>query len=154
VSKALARLGLKFSKGKPESFSPEYSQVIELHCEVRLRQDQYLQLIEEIRKSKTSEKAIVEPILSKMTELARNVRDAVDQSSKLKVTQLKEVRDLTKEIEELLSAKGELSFTRILESLQTTAPTLSKYLDRLVAGSKLERREVGQNVLYKLKRGE
>ena len=154
MSKALARLGLKFSKGKPESFSPEYSQVIELHCEVRLRQDQYLQLIEEIRKSKTSEKAIVEPILSKMTELARNVRDAVDQSSKLKVTQLKEVRDLTKEIEELLSAKGELSFTRILESLQTTAPTLSKYLDRLVAGSKLERREVGQNVLYKLKRGE
>lgn len=153
MSKALARLGLKFSKGKAESFTHEYSQIIGVRCVVRLQQDQYLELIEEIRKSKTSQQAIVEPILSKMVELARDIKQAVDQLSKVKPIQPKELRDFTKEIEELLSTKGELSFTQILEALQTTAPTLSKYLERLVADSKLERREVGQNVLYQLRRG-
>jgi DNA-binding HxlR family transcriptional regulator len=150
VSKALARLGLKFSKDKPESFNPDYPQVIEIECEVRLKEDQYQQLVHEIRASKTSENVIVERIAFKMTELAKEIKVAIDELSKVKSTQLKELRDLTKEIESLLTS-NELTFSQLLAGLRTTAPTLSSHLDRMVADNRIERTEVGRNVVYRLK---
>lgn len=150
MNKALAKLGLKFSKGTEETFSPNYGQIVEVHCTVRLQKEQYEQLIQEIRKSKTAEKAIVEPILSRMAELAKEVKDVVE-SSKAKSTQLKEPRDLSKEIEELLG-QNELSFTQILRTLNTTATTLTKHLEQLLAENRIERREVGVNVLYRLRK--
>jgi len=149
VNKALAKLGLKFSKGMEESFRDRYGQIIAVHCTVKLQEDQYLQLVEEIRKNKVSEKAIVEPILFKMAELARDIKQLVE-SSKPKSTQLKEPRDLSNEILALLEGK-ELTFTQILRALNTTATTLTKHLEQLLAESKIERREVGPNVLYRLK---
>jgi predicted transcriptional regulator len=150
VSKALGRFRLKFSKANEEAFSPSYGQVIEVHCTAKLQEDQYERLIQEIRKNKTSEKAIVEPILSSMAELAEQVKAAVE-LTKAKSSQLKEPRDLSNEIMELLDEK-ELTFTQILRALNTTATTLTKYLEQLLAESRIERREVGPNVLYRLKR--
>lgn len=149
MNRALAKLGLRFSKGTEESFRDRYGQIIVVQCTVKLQEDQYLQLVEEIRKNRVSEKAIVEPILSKMAELARDIKQVVE-STKLKSAQLKEPRDLSNEIMELLEGK-ELTFTQILRALNTTATTLTKHLEQLLAESKIERRAVGPNVLYKLK---
>jgi len=149
VTKALGRLRFKLSKGTEETFSPRYGQIIEVHCTVRLQKEQYEQLIQEIRKSKTSEKAIIEPILSGMAELAKQVKESVE-FSKVKSAPLKESRDLSTEILQLLEGK-ELTFTQILRTLNTTATTLTKHLEQLLAESKIERREVGPNVLYRLK---
>lgn len=154
MSRTLARLGLKFSKERPEAFSPKYLQVVGIDCEVKLQQEQYELLLGEIRSSKPSQKEIVEPILSKMTELAQLVKDALEQASKVKSSQLKEPRDLSKEIEALLAAKNELTFSNILDELHTTAPTLTSHLDRLVSQNKLERAEIGRNVVYRLKKGD
>jgi DNA-binding transcriptional ArsR family regulator len=150
MGKALARFGLKFSKEKPESFSDNYPQIIGIECDVRLKGDQYQKLVDEIRTSKTSEKAIVEPIIVKMTELAKEIKSSIDELSKAKSTQLKEPRDLTKEIESLL-AENELTFSQLLATLKTTAPTLSSHLDRMVAENRIERTEVGRNVMYRRK---
>lgn len=150
MGKTLARFGLKFSKEEPESFSDNYPQVIGIECDVRLKGDQYQKLVDEIRTSKTSERAIVEPIIVKMTELAKEIKSSIDELSKAKSTQLKEPRDLTKEIESLLTA-NELTFSQLLAALKTTAPTLSSHLDRMVAENRIERTEVGRNVVYRRK---
>jgi molecular chaperone GrpE (heat shock protein) len=148
MERTLARLGLKFSKEKPESFSPNYPQIIQIECDVNLREEQYRQIISEIRKSKAAEKEIVEPIVSKMVELVREIRTAIEELSKVKSTQLKEPRDLTKDIESLLTGR-EFTFSQLLFALKTTAPTLSTHLDRMVAENRIERMEVGRNVVYR-----
>jgi DNA-binding transcriptional ArsR family regulator len=150
MEKTLARLGLKISKEKSESFSPNYPQIVQIECEVKLREEQYQQIISEIRKNKPSEKAIIEPIVSKMVELVKEIRTAIDELSKVKSTQLNKPRDLTKEIEELLKEK-EFTFSQLLFALKTTAPTLSSHLDRMVAENRIERMEVGRNVVYRKK---
>lgn len=151
MSKALARLGLKFSKDRPESFSHRYSQIVGINCEVKLNQEQYEQLLREIRNSKTSQKEIVEPILSKMTELAQFVKDALESTTKVKSSQLKESRDFSREIEDLLAAKSQLTFSEIQERLNITAPTLSSHLEKLASQNKVERTVIGRNVVYRLK---
>ncbi len=151
VSKALARLGLKFSKDRPETFSHRYSQIVGINCEVKLDQVQYEQLIKEIKSSKISQEKIVEPILARMTELAQLVKDALESTTKVKSSQLKESRDFSKEIEDLLAAKNQLTFSEIQEQLNITAPTLSSHLEKLVSQNKLERIVIGRNVLYKLR---
>ena len=150
MDKTLARLGLKISKEKPESFSPNYPQIVQIECDVKLREEQYQQIISEIRKNKASEEAITEPIVSKMVELVKEIRAAIEELSKVKSAQLKEPRDLTKEIEELLTEK-EFTFSQLLFALKTTAPTLSAHLDRMVAENRIERMEVGRNVVYRSK---
>jgi Fic family protein len=151
VSKALERLGLKFSKDRPETF--RYSQ-LGINCEVRLNKEQYEQLLMEIRNIKTSEKEIVEPILAKMTELEHLVGNALDSTTKVKSSQLKESRDFSKEIEDLLASKSQLTFSEIQEQLDITAPTLSSHLEKLASQNKVDRTVVGRNVVYRLKTGE
>lgn len=154
MSKALARLGLKFSKDRPEIFSHPYSQIVGINCEVGLNQEQYDQLLKEIRNSKTSQKEIVEPILGKMKELAQFVKDALESTTKVKSTSLKESRDFSKEIEDLLATKSQLTFSEIQEQLNITAPTLSSHLEKLASQNKLDRIVIGRNVVYRLKKGE
>ncbi len=101
VRKALARLGLKFSKDRPETFPHRYSQVVGINCEVKLNLEQYEQLLKEIRNSKTLQKEIVEPILGKMAELAQFVKDALESTTKVKSTSLKDSWDFSKGIEDL-----------------------------------------------------
>ncbi len=151
MSKALARLGLKFSKDRPETFSPRYSQIVGINCEVKLNQEHYERLLKEIRSSKASQKEIVEPMLGKMAELAQFVKDALESTTKVKSSQLKESRDFSKEIEDLLAAKSQLTFSEIQEQLNITAPTLSSHLEKLASQNKLERTVIGRNVIYSRK---
>jgi DNA-binding transcriptional ArsR family regulator len=85
-----------------------------------------------------------------MTELAKEIEAALDELSKVKSTQLKEPRDLTKEIESLLTS-NDLTFSQSLAALRVTAPTLSSHLDRMVAENQIERTEVGRYVIYRLR---
>ncbi|MGA8855577.1 MAG: ArsR family transcriptional regulator [Candidatus Bathyarchaeia archaeon] len=150
MSKALARLGLKFSKDRPETFSHRYSQLVGINCEGKLNEEQYEQLLKEIRNNRTSQKEIIEPILAKMTELAQFLKDALESATKVKSSQVKESRDFSKEIEDLLAAKSQLTFSEIQEQLNITAPTLSSHLEKLASQNKLERNVIGRNVVYKL----
>lgn len=151
MSKALARLGLKFSKDRPETFSNRYSQAPRINFEAKLNREQYEQLLKEIRNSKTSRKEIVDPILAKITELAQFVKDALESATKVKSSQQKESRDFSKEIEDLLATKSQLTFSEIQEQLNITAPTLSSHLEKLAAQNKLERIVIGRNVVYRFK---
>ncbi len=151
VRKALARLGLKFSKDRPETFSSRYSQIVGIDCEVKLNREQYDELLKEIRNSKPLQKEIVEAILNKMTELARFVKDALESTTKVKSIQLKESRNFSKEIEDLLTGRNQLTFSEIQEQLNITAPTLSSHLDKLASQNKLDRIVIGRNVVYRLK---
>jgi len=151
VSKTLARLGLKFSKDRPETFSHRYPQIVGINCEVKLSQEQYEQLVKEIRSSRNSQTEIVDSILGKMTELAQFVKDALESTAKVKSTSLKESRDFSKEIEDLLAAKTQLTFSDIQEQLSITAPTLSSHLEKLASQNRIERTVIGRNVLYRLK---
>jgi DNA-binding transcriptional ArsR family regulator len=88
-----------------------------------------------------------------MTELATFVKETAE-STKVKSSSLKETRDFSKEIEELLAAKNQLTFSEIQEQLNMTAPTLSSHLERLASQNKVERTVIGRNVVYRLKNGE
>jgi Fic family protein len=150
VSKALARLGLKFSKDRPETFSHEYSPTRGSSYEVRLDQEQYEHLLKEIRSSMAAQQGILEPILFIMTELATYVEETLE-LTKVKSASLKEFRDFSKEIEDLLAARNQLTFSEIQEQLDMTAPTLSSHLEKLTLQNKLDRIVVGRNVVYRLR---
>ena len=151
VSKGLARLGLKFSKDRPETFSYRCPQIVGINCKVSLNQEQYEQLLQEIRSIKTSQKEIVAPILDKLTELTQFVKDELESTTKVKSNQLKESRDFSKEIEDLLAETIQLTFSEIQEQLNMTAPTLSSHLEKLTGQNKIERTVIGRNVVYRLK---
>ena len=85
-----------------------------------------------------------------MTELTALVREMVD-STEVKSISLKEPRDFSKEIEELLAAKNQLTFSDIQEQLNITAPTLSSHLEKLASQNRVERTVIGRNVSYRLK---
>jgi DNA-binding MarR family transcriptional regulator len=110
-------------------------------------------LLKEIRSSKAAQQDILEPVLFLMTELATFVRETLE-STKVKSSQLKESRDFSKEIEELLAAKSHLTFSEIQEQLNMTAPTLSSHLEKLASQNKLDRTVIGRNVVYRLKKAE
>jgi DNA-binding transcriptional ArsR family regulator len=54
-------------------------------------------------------------------------------------------------IQKTLAETESMSYGELLQTLKTNKATLSRYLDRLVQDGKLERTEVGRNVLYRLK---
>ena len=145
MNKTLARLGLKSTKDRPETFSEG-----PLEYEVILNSEQYEELLKEIRSSKQLQKDVVEPILRKITELIQFVKEAAE-TTKVKSIQLKEIRDFSKEIEDLLASKNQLTFSEIQEQLNMTAPTLSSHLEKLASQNKLDREVIGRNVFYKLK---
>jgi DNA-binding transcriptional ArsR family regulator len=64
---------------------------------------------------------------------------------------LEDHRSLYEEIQNVLSKTESMSYGELLQRLKTNKATLSRYLDRLVQDGKLERTEVGRNVLYRLK---
>jgi DNA-binding transcriptional ArsR family regulator len=82
-----------------------------------------------------------------MTELAR----LFEESTKVKSTQVKDARDFSKEIEDLLATKSQLTFSEIQEQLKITAPTLSSHLEKLASQNKIDRTVIGRNVVYRLK---
>jgi predicted transcriptional regulator len=133
------------------TFSHRYSRVAGIDCEFKLSQEQYVGLIAEIRQNRISEKSVIEAINSKMDEWANAIRHSIDDITKDESTQVKQPRDFSKEIEDLLASTHQLTFSEIQEKLNVTAPTLSSHLEKLALQSKVERTVIGRNVVYRLK---
>ena len=149
MSRAVARLGLQFSKDRPETFSHKYPHS-RIDFEVTLDQEQFDQLLKEIRSGRLDQNETLKAVRFLMTELASFVRETLE-STKVKSNQLKESRDFSKEIEDLLAKKNQLTFSEIQEQLNMTAPTLSSHLEKLALQNRIERTVTGRNVVYRLR---
>lgn len=129
---------------KEEAFSKEQLNLIKARnkafgCENTIR------AIDEIRTILMNISCTVSRIEGKIPEidLAGLTKD--------KLIQTKDVKDITKAIEDLLSQNESMSFTELLDAIGTTSPTLSKYLEKMVQEGKIERIETDKKVLYRLR---
>jgi DNA-binding transcriptional ArsR family regulator len=147
VSERQGRFGLKFSKDRPEAFSRDYRSLLG-NYEVRLDQQQFEELLREMRNVRFFEQNTLKSILLMLSEFASAVRENAD-STKVKSSSLKEARDFSKEIEHLLATSTQLTFSEIQEQLNITAPTLSSHLDKLASRNIIRRIVVGRNVMYR-----
>lgn len=104
-------------------------------------QNQFAELSENLRKFESS-------LLSRLDELRESCSSVENGSSK------ETEKDAPESIKDALAKSDSLSFSQLLGATHVTAPTLSKYLSKMVEEGIVERIETDRTVLYRLRRRE
>lgn len=136
-----------FAKDEPEDFSKESLNLIGFSKFAELNEEEHLRLLEELTEIKAVLRQFKIEILTRLDESPKGIRPPSEDFTKNELIEAKTVPDLIKDI----LSKGTKSFSELLEATQVTAPTLSKYLSKMVEQGTVERIETDRKVLYRLK---
>lgn len=134
-----------FSREEPEQFSKEKLSLINFSKFMKLNREEHLKLSKELAEIKTTVEQFRRDILC-WFEFDKG---SLTTENELDVEKVKAVPDL---IKEALTKVDSMSFSQLLEATQVTAPTLSKYLNKMVDEGLVERVKTDRTVLYRLKR--
>jgi len=136
-----------FGKDEPEGFSKEFHNSAGFSKFMKTNEEEHLRLLKGLTEIRIALQQF-ESTLSRLEEISKDASVAAftKESTDAKV---KAVPDLVKEA---LSKVEAMSFSELLEATQVTAPTLSKYLSKMVSEGLVERIETDRTVLYRLKR--
>jgi len=134
-------------KNKYEEFSKESLFFINFSKFVKVNEEEHLKLLKELEEIKALVQQFRSDILFELDEISKGICLSDENFAKPTEEEVKAVPD---SIKEALS-KGTKSFSELLEETQVTAPTLSKYLGKMVDEGTVERIETDRKVLYRLK---